>query len=256
MARAAVTVLLMISGLLVTGSEAAGRSGKANPLAPLKPLSTELQRAMNNGLKGKRSFGGGKLRVSVRPRVQQGLQKAGVVSALLVGFEFELLFHKGAAATYYLRTMVHLDRRGPALMSLSGRVPTDGKIYVTGLAPSAYTGVSRPFGTAARALVRAVAQGRCLQLPIASAAAPQRLGVTGRLAAPFLRGVRRARQALPHVCKELASVARHRVTVRIDDIAFLARDGSRRVVGLIKADLRLRGTTLHLEARGFRPARP
>jgi len=256
MPRYSLIVLLTISGLLWTGPEAAARSRKANPLAPLKSLSATLQRAMGNGVKGTWSTYGGKLRATVRSKVRKKMIRAGAISVRLVGFEFELYFYKGATATYHLRTMVYPDPRGPAFMSLRGGALTGRKTYATSHPPSAYKGPARHFAKAARALVRAVAQGRCLQLPIASASVPKRLGVPSGMAKKFLWDIRRARRALPKVCKELAHVARHRFTVRIDDIAFFVRDGSRRHIGLLRADLRLRGGVLHLEGRRFRPFRP
>lgn len=251
---------LGIALVLVAWPDAtAGARSKAKttgPLAPLASVGRQLQRAGTAALQGKTSLAGGRITLAVRPRAKQRMQQAGVRTLRLVGFEFELLFHQGGRATYYLRSFVHPEARRTSLLSLSGRVPSGGKSYVTGLPPRRFQGLAAPFRTAARRLVKNAASGRCRRLAITNAAAAKRLGVTGRLAKRFLRDLARARKRRPTVCQALASVKGHAMTIRIDDVAFLARGARGRLLGLVKGDIRLRGRKLLLSLRGFRALRP
>lgn len=235
----------------------AGRKVKTTgPLAPLTTVGRWLQKGGTAALKGKTTMARGRLAIAVRPRTQVRMKQAGVRSLRIVGFEFELLFHKGANATYYLRTFVHPEARRASLMSLSGRVPANGKVYVRGLAPAQFKGLSKPFATAARRLVKSASGNRCRRLAIINPNAAKRMGVKGRLAKRLLRGVLKARKRRVAVCRALAGVRSHAMTIRVDDVAYLARDGRGRPVGLVKGDLRLRGGKLRLRLRGFRALRP
>jgi hypothetical protein len=257
------TLIAVVVGLLAwPGHRAEARArararGKAgDPLAPLVAMGKRLQRAGDAALRGKTSAEAGRMRLSVRPRTLRKLRQAGVRSVRLVGFELELLFHQAGRATYYLRTFVHPGPRRVRLMGLKGRKPAGGKLYVTGHAPARYQGVAAPFRQAAHSLVRSAGTAACRGLALADAAVAKRLGVQGRLAQRLLRDARRARRNRPTVCQELAAVKRHRMTLRIDDVAYLARDARGRLVGLIKGDLRLKGRTLELRLRGFRALPP
>jgi len=252
--------LLVIPVLLVAwpqeNAQARSKGTGADPLAPLVKMGKVLQRAGSAALKGKSTAARGRIDLIVRPRAKRRMQKAGVRSIQLVGMEFELIFRHGSNVTYYLRSFVHPGKRRASLMSLSGRAPANGKLYVTGLGHNLFRGVAAPFGIAARRL-RNSAPGRlCRNLTVTGPGLAKRLRLNARMTKRLLRDATRARRNRAKVCRVLAGTKNHSMSIRIDDVAFVARDGRGRLVGLVKGDIRLRRGRLMLSLRGFRAARP
>ncbi len=251
------TMLIASVGLIATMSgnaEARSKYKGSAPLAPLAKVARTLQRGAMSALKGRTTMGK-RMTLTVRPRARAAMKQAGVRKLRIVGFEFELIFKRAGKATYYMRSFVHPGLR-VSLMNLSGRTPTNGKLYATGVAPGRFRGLAKPFAEAAKRLLRSAGSQVCRRLPVVNASTAKRLGVTGRLARKLLRGAPRAKRILPVVCSTLATVRKHRMTIRIDDVAFVAQDARRRIVGLIKADIRLRAGKLELRLNGFRKLRP
>ena len=250
-------VLTIFLGICSVGTDlAAARAHQT--FKPLEKAGIALRAAGTRALKGRKSASGGMLKLTVRPRVKVQLTQAAVRSLTLVGFEYELLFHHAGRATYYLRTFVHPGRKRVVLMSLSGRIPAGGKTYVKGASPSRFIGgFLYGFHLAAKWLLNSTRTADCRNMAVIDARAASRLGIKGRLASRFLRDRSRALKRRAKVCRELAAVRNHKMTIRIDDVAYLAKDRRGRIVGLVKADLRWRGRRkLELNLNGFRALKP
>jgi hypothetical protein len=230
----------------------------AKPLSPLNTINKRLKRGINAVIRATpphRAFLPIKA-MARRPGLAGNLRTVGARSAVLIGYEFELIFFSGPSAVYYLRTFVHPGPKGPAFLSVSGRrLTAAGGRYVRGRSPKAHTGTAAPFGRAATALLKVLRSSSCTRLPVVNPAPLRRKVTSKRIAARLLGDVKKTRRGIRRACLELASIRSDRVELRIDDVVFGAVNARGKIFGMIGGELRFRRNVLHVELGGFRPFR-
>lgn len=249
-------IAVFAGGLLAPAGAANAVPSKA--LSPLNTVNKRLKRGINAVIRGtppNRAFSPIKA-MARKPGLAGDLRTVGARSAVLIGYEFELIFFSGPSAVYYLRTFVHPGPKGPAFLNVSGRrlIPAGGR-YVRGRSPKAHTGTAAPFGRAATALLKVLRSSSCKRLPVVNPAPLKRRVTSRRIAARLLGDVAKTRRGIKRACNDLTSIRSDRVELRIDDVVFGAVNAKGKIFGMIGGELRFRRNVLHVELGGFRPFR-
>lgn len=229
----------------------ATRKGPLGPLADVAKPMIDGTTKLLGGKSPKKPFG--KLDSKVSDRVRKGLAAVEAKGAVMIGMEFELLFHKGDKAVYYLRTFAHPGPDGFRFLNFTGRVPRDGRLYVSGMKPSAYTGAAAPIGKAGEKLIAALSDGKCKKLRIADSKELAKLLPDTPQSKKMLLRLKMAKAKKMLTCDDIEQLSYDRVELRIDDVMLGVRGEDGKLTGMIKGDLRARDGKLGLRLTRFRP---
>ena len=115
-----------------------------------------------------------------------------------------------------------------------------------------YQGISRPIAEAAEGLLAALKNSECGMLPFAD---PEQLKTklgSHRMTEGLLKDLARSKERLPKVCETINGQSAVAVSVRVDDIAFVGKDATGKVVGIVKGDLQTGDDEWTARLRGFR----
>jgi hypothetical protein len=216
------------------------------PLGALADVAVMLTKSMNEvigGVDPQKAFA--PFGVKVRgDDFRAKLKEAGAASAVLMGMELELIYHKAGKAEYYLRTVVFPGPKGPAFVRINGRKPTDGKVHVTGQPLSAFEGKAAPFGEAAKSLIDSIKKGSCNDLPMAGIEDLSKFITDERLLKKVEQDLKESSTNLPAVCKDVAGVEADKIDVRIDDIFLVVVKKNGKTAGFLKGEIHYDGGSL------------
>lgn len=233
------------------------------PLAPVMKASTLLvsiaQKALLKTPKVQDPFA--PITGTVAPGLREALLKTKPKELRLMGFEFEFVFFDGpeekirsgqAKAAFYLRTFLHPGANGPEFFKISGRVPQGGKIHVSSLPLTAFTGKAALFARAAQGLVGMLHAGRCLALPIVSQDPLRKILTPGPRTIRMLANLRRAKLGRGRLCGAISKLKLGAYHLRLDDASFAVIGQDGHISGMINAELRIKDGKLHLDLKNYR----
>jgi hypothetical protein len=243
--------VVVLGSMLLTSSAACKQGNSLSPIADVSKTLTAGINAANKGTPLEKAFPG--MEASAKPGVVERLRAVKAQSIVLLGMELEYLFYLQDAGTYYLRTLIHPGSDGPALLQFAGRVPENGKIYVSGQPFESYTGAAAPFARAGKSYLELIRKGACDQIPIARAEPLQALLPEGKVREQLMRGLNKTRAELKQNCDAARSAKADKILLRIDDVIFGTVGADGKFNGMISADLEHKDGKLRISIGRLRP---
>jgi hypothetical protein len=251
----------------LSGCQPSGTPGAAptasGPLAPLVPVTQQLERSMTAFLAGD------ELPAAFAPlpidgydaasagELRSKLKAAGVTRAAHPTMEFELVYAEGGRDVYYLRTNLIASDGELHFLAIEGRAPDGGKVGVTSHPIADYGGPAQPFRDAAEALVATLRGDGCRDLALADPGEVARIITVEGPRKQIVDILERSRQNLPALCATVAALKPEQVRLRIDDQSLVAYGDDGATRGIIKGDFAFQPPgALAVGIKGFRPLAP
>lgn len=199
-------------------------------LKPLVPVVQKVEQGLNEVLKGASAEETLKpWRASVKDGAVDSWK--GVASLRNVGLELEIIFLKGEAGLYRLKTFAAFDGDKPFFVVFEG----DESDSTSGEPASAYVGDAAPFREAAEAIVAAARAKDASGITFADdewfdATVPAEIAEEGR------NEVRESREKLEAVLAAVAALDYDSIRIKVDEQAFIARDEGGKIVGVVECE--------------------